>query len=159
MENNKHKSQLVLQQCTCHSRYLEIFTLLFGTGDFPLVLHCSLTSLEILFQFNQILDGERGRGGGTYAYWHKNRHHFRLSLALLYNWKIIFKAACLNYESYSELKWIICEVRHVKSWQEEKDWKFGHKISVHMLVLVNMCLHFSLMGWVMDIWSQSFLIG
>ena len=59
MENNKHKSQLVLQQCTCHSRYLEIFTLLFGTGDFPLVLHRSLTSLEILFQFNQILEGER----------------------------------------------------------------------------------------------------
>ena len=59
MENNKHKSQLVLQQCTCHSRYLEIFTLLFGTGDFPLVLHCSLISLKILFQFNQILDGER----------------------------------------------------------------------------------------------------
>ena len=28
----------------------------------------------------------------------------------------------------------------------------GHKISVHtMLVLVNTCLHFSLMGWVMDI--------
>ena len=103
--------------------------------------------------------GERGWGGGTYAYWHKNRHHFRLSLALLYNLEIIFKAACLNYESNSKLKWIICEVRHVKYRQEEKDWKFGHKISVHtMLVLVNTCLHFSLMGWVMDIWSQSFLI-
>ena len=38
---------------------LDIFTLLVGTGDFPLVLHCSLTSLEILFQFNQILEEER----------------------------------------------------------------------------------------------------
>ena len=47
---------------------LDIFTLLVGTGDFPLDLHCSLISLEILFQFNQILDGERGRGDGTYAY-------------------------------------------------------------------------------------------
>lgn len=38
---------------------LDIFTLLVGTGVFPLVIHCSLTWLEILFQFNQILDGER----------------------------------------------------------------------------------------------------